>query len=65
MASEQKVEISLNDIVKCINIIDVSCNRGAIKGTELTVVGALRDKFSLFVDQTKADNKTQAIKNNE
>lgn len=53
MSSTEKVNISINDIANCLNIIDVVSQRGAIKGPELTSVGQLRDKFALFIEQNK------------
>ncbi len=41
--------ISLNDFIVVINIIDACSQRGAFKGEELTAVGQLRDKFAVFV----------------
>ena len=41
--------ISLNDFVVVVNIIDACSQRGAFKGDELTAVGQLRDKFASFV----------------
>jgi hypothetical protein len=51
--SEDKANISLNDIVSVISIIDIVSSRGAFKGPELSTVGALRDRFSKFVEQNK------------
>ena len=53
MSTEEKIDISMTDIVNVLNIIDVVCQRGAIKGSELTSVGKLRDKFALFIEQNK------------
>jgi hypothetical protein len=41
--------ISLNDIVTTVNIIDVCTERGAFKGNEILVVGTLREKLAEFI----------------
>ena len=43
--------ITLQDMVTMVNIIDVSAERGAYKGNELAVVGQLREKLAAFVKQ--------------
>ena len=58
--SDNKVNISLSDIANCLNIIDVVTQRGAFKGQELTTVGSLRDKFSLFLEQNKPPETKEA-----
>ena len=51
--SETNVNISLNDIVNVVSLIDIVSSRGAFKGTELTSVGTIRDKLALFIEQNK------------
>ena len=51
--SESNVNISLNDIVSIVSLIDIVSSRGAFKGQELTTVGTIRDKLALFVEQNK------------
>jgi len=41
--------ITLQDMVTMVNIIDVCSERGAYKGNELSVVGQLREKLAAFV----------------
>lgn len=41
--------ITLQDMVTMVNIIDVCSERGAYKGNELAVVGQLREKLAAFV----------------
>ncbi len=43
------MELNINDIAAAVQIIDVVTARGAIRGEELSQVGALRDKFAAFV----------------
>jgi hypothetical protein len=50
---QQAVTISMNDISNCLNIIDIVTQRGAFKGQELSSIGALRDRFALFIEQNK------------
>ena len=51
--SETNVNISLTDIVNVVSLIDIVSSRGAFKGVELTSVGSIRDKLSLFIEQNK------------
>ena len=56
-SEEQKVNITLNDVMGCVSIIDIVSSRGAFKGPELTSVGSLRDKLAVFVEQNKPKEK--------
>lgn len=49
--SEQRTNVTLNDISLMVSIIDVACKRGAIEGNEMSVVGTLRDKLDSFVKE--------------
>ena len=51
--SDSKINISLNDVISVVSLIDIVSSRGAFKGQELTTVGTLRDKLALFVEQNK------------
>ena len=58
--TEQSLNISLNDFLVAVNIIDVCSQRGAFKGDELAAVGQLRERFAAFVKaNTPADTATQ------
>lgn len=46
---ENIMEITVNDIETVVKIIDAMVQRGAVRGEELSIVGALRDKFSAIV----------------
>ena len=43
------VELSIDDLVAVINIINVATERGAFKAPELTPVGNVYDRISKFV----------------
>ena len=45
--------VTLQDMVTMVNIIDVCSERGAFKGNELSVVGQLREKLALFVRENQ------------
>ena len=49
MSEEQKVEITIQDLVLAANIIDLATQRGAFKGAEAGQVGACFDKLVAFV----------------
>lgn len=42
--------IGLNDLQLLANIVDLASQRGAFRGNELTQVGAVFDKLSLFLN---------------
>jgi hypothetical protein len=52
--------ITLQDMVTMVNIIDVSAERGSYKGNELAVVGQLREKLAAFVKQHQPAPDAQA-----
>lgn len=60
--TDTQVNITLNDIIGVISLIDVVSSRGAFKGQELTPVGTLRDKLSLFVEQNKPKEDSNSSK---
>jgi hypothetical protein len=50
MNTEQsKPSIEINDLVAVVQLIDVCSTRGAFRGEELLIVGAMRNKFSEIV----------------
>lgn len=50
---KDSVNISINDIISVVSLIDIVSSRGAFKGQELTTVGSLRDKFESFIEHNK------------
>lgn len=50
---QQEVGLSYGDIKACVQIIDVTCNRGAIRGDELVQVGTVRDRLVSFLQYAK------------
>jgi hypothetical protein len=54
MNTEQpKPTIEINDIAAFVQLIDVCYTRGAFRGEELLIVGAMRNKFSEIVKSQK------------
>jgi hypothetical protein len=50
MNTEQpKPTIEINDIASVVQLIDVCSTRGAFRGEELLIVGAMRTKFAEIV----------------
>jgi len=45
-----EVGIGIQDIANAVRIIDIVSERGAIKGGELSSVGAVRDRLTAFVE---------------
>jgi hypothetical protein len=50
---EQEVGLSYQDIIGCVQIIDVTSARGAIKGDELVQVGTVRERLVAFLRAAK------------
>ena len=48
-AQIEEVGLSYNDIQAAVRIIDVTSQRGAIKGDELVQVGTIRERFVAFL----------------
>jgi|TARA_R110000822_G_scaffold156738_2_gene296477 hypothetical protein len=57
--TEENNQITLQDIDAVVRIIDTVCARGAIRGQEMTAVGALREKFGALL-QAEADKQQAA-----
>lgn len=54
-------QLPLNDLELTVELIDLCSARGAFRGTELTLVGGLRDRLSAFLAAAKAaTEQTQA-----
>jgi hypothetical protein len=50
VAEAETPQITLVDLQNILRIIDVSAERGAFKGNELTSVGGVRDKLAAFLE---------------
>lgn len=46
---EAAVQLSLQDIATCVQIVDLCSKRGAFEGPELEIVGGLRTRLVSFV----------------
>ena len=46
----EDVTLNVQDIINVVKIIDVVCERGAVKGDELSSVGTVRDRLVAFVN---------------
>jgi hypothetical protein len=51
----QEVGLSYQDIIGCVQIIDVTSARGAIKGDELVQVGTVRERLVAFLRAAKEE----------
>jgi hypothetical protein len=49
MNTESKPTIDINDIASVVQLIDVCSTRGAFRGEELAMIGALRTKLAEVV----------------
>lgn len=55
-----KVSISLQDFAAMVNIIDVVSQRGAIKGEEMELVGAIRTRLVNFIQAASPQQQPAA-----
>ena len=57
-------QITISDLDAIKNIIDLASSRGAIRGSELSMVGTVYDKLTAFleavIEQAKAQEATNA-----
>jgi hypothetical protein len=53
------INLSKEDLISVITLIDVMSTRGAVKGEELLVIGTMRNKFEKAVKQIEADTVTE------
>jgi len=60
-AQTNNVNITLQDIITVVQVIDACSERGAFKGEELAVVGQVREKFNQIVqaNMPKEENKEE------
>lgn len=54
---QEAPSINLNDVEAVIKIIDVSVERGAIRGEEMLAVGTIRQRFADFYQYVKASQE--------
>jgi hypothetical protein len=58
-------QITIADLDTIKNIIDLACTRGAFRGAELTQVGVVYDKLTVFLEAVIAQAKAQEAANAE
>lgn len=51
--ASEPIQLGLNDLQACIQIIDIASTRGAFRGEELTAIGGARDRIAAFLDANK------------
>jgi len=57
--SDNKATITLTDISAVVEVIRVVTERGVWKANELSVVGALYDRLTKFLESTESQAKSQ------
>jgi hypothetical protein len=58
-------QITIADLDTIKNIIDLASTRGAFRGAELTQVGVVYDKLTVFLEAVIAQAKAQEASNAE
>lgn len=61
----ENTQITIADLDTIKNIIDLACTRGAFRGAELSQVGVVYDKLSLFLEAVVAQAQAQEAINAE
>jgi hypothetical protein len=62
---ENTTQITIADLDTIKNIIDLACTRGAFRGAELTQVGVIYDKLTVFLEAVIAQAQAQEASNAE
>ena len=52
-------QLNVADLASIKNIIEAACTRGAFRANELTMVGAMYDKLSIFVEACQAQAEAE------
>ena len=50
--TEEKVQLSLQDLQNVLVIVDTACQRGAFKAPEMKGIGELYERINAYVKQT-------------
>jgi uncharacterized protein YggE len=58
-------QITIADLDTIKNIIDLACTRGAFRGGEISQVGAVYDKLTVFLEAVIAQAQAQEAANAE
>jgi hypothetical protein len=58
-------QITIADLDTIKNIIDLACTRGAFRGAEISQVGAVYDKLTVFLEAVIAQAQAQEAANAE
>jgi hypothetical protein len=56
-------QITIADLDTIKNIIDLACTRGAFRGAEISQVGAVYDKLTVFLEAVIAQAQAQEASN--
>jgi len=62
---ENTTQITIADLDTIKNIIDLACTRGAFRGGEISQVGAVFDKLTVFLEAVIAQAQAQEAANAE
>lgn len=58
--AQAQPQLSLADLNGAVQVIDLATARGAIRGEELSAVGALRDRFAAFLQAAVPAEEAEA-----
>jgi hypothetical protein len=63
--TQDQIQITIADLELLKNIVDLASSRGAFRAAELTQVGAVYDKLTVFLNAVIEQAKTQESTNAE
>lgn len=58
-------QITINDLITLKDLIDVACSRGSFKAEEMTTVGSVYDKLTVFLNTVIASAQSEAEQKGE
>jgi hypothetical protein len=58
-------QITINDLISIKDIVDVACSRGAFKADEMSSVGQVYDKLTVFLNTVIASAQADADQKGE
>jgi hypothetical protein len=58
-------QITITDLITVKELINLACTRGAFRGDEMTSVGEVYDKLTVFLDTVIASAKVEADQQGE
>jgi hypothetical protein len=59
------LQITINDLILIKELVEVACSRGAFRANEMTSVGEVYDRLTVFLNTVIVSNQNEATQNGE